>query len=446
MTPSRIAAFVAIVLGVLALAFVGLRGGESDRYTLIFEDAGGLIPGNLLKVNGLTMGTVTGIDITEDLKAKVDIEVNELGPLREGTQAQIRATSLGGVANKYIALTLGPNNAPKLRDGSVLGIASTRGITGQDELVNAFDEKTREGLQKIVKGSANSVAGRSEDIKKTLENAPGTLNELDRFAKSLNPDASSLRDVVTNLAAVDSALADRTTAISRLTANAGVASSAFNGSGTEISETLARGPAAIDEASAVLSDLPGTLDEVERLITELDQNRAGFPETLTKLSDTLDNGEATIASLARALNKKGDNNDVADLLETAPAVGKAATAASKSVPGGLAAATPLLGKARAYTPDVVAAISGLGLISANYDAAGHYARLSPVLNLFQAQAGGDGSQDLIPRSTFNDRLVGYGSAKNRCPGGASQPTSDGSAPFNDGGNIACSATDVLPAP
>ena len=445
MTPSRIAAIAAIILGVFALAFLGLRGSEGDRYTLIFEDAGGLIPGNLLKVNGITMGTVTDIGITKDLKAEVGIQVDELGPLREGTQAQIRATSLGGVANKYIAMTLGPNNAPKLAEGTVLGVASTRGITGQDELVNAFDEPTRKGLQKIVKGSADSVAGRAEDLQKTLENAPGTLSEANNFVKSLNPDSESLRDIVVNAAAINSALADRSEQISRLTRNVGIAEGAAAGNGTEIAETIAKAPATLDQATAVLTELPDTLDDVQGLIETLDKNKAGVPQTLRNLSDTLDSGEDTIAALARALNKPGANNDAADLLNASVDVGDAAGRAAKSVPAGLAAATPLISKTRSYTPDIVAAVNGLGLISANYDAAGHYARLAPVLNLFEL-AGAAGSEDLIPRSSFDNRLQGYTNTTNRCPGSAAQATSDGSAPFTDGGSISCNTSDVPPGP
>ncbi len=445
MTPSRIAAIAAIFLGVLALAFVGLRGGDSERYTLIFEDAGGLIPGNLIRVNGIQMGTVTGIGITKDLKAKVDIEVTELGPLRKGSQAQIRATSLGGVANKYIAFTLAPNNAPELEDGAVLDTDVTRGITGQDELVNAFDAKTREGLQKFVKGSAAAVKGRSEDLQKSLENGPGTLEEGKNFIADLNPDSTALRDIIVNAAAINNALKDRTTSLTHLSGAVATASEAAAGNGTEIAETLAGSPETLDQATAVLTELPETLEQVQRLITELDKNKAGLPQTLVKLSDTLDSGESTIAALARSLNKSGDNNDVADLLDSAPAVGKAAEAASKSVPGGLSAATPLIAKTRAYTPDVVAAVTGLGLISANYDAAGHYARLAPVFNLFQL-SGTSPNQDLIPRSSFDNRLQGFMTAKNRCPGSAAQATSDGSAPFTDGGTVSCSTSDVPPGP
>ncbi|MDQ8046148.1 MAG: MlaD family protein [Solirubrobacteraceae bacterium] len=446
MTPSRIAAIAAIILGVLALAFVTLRGGEADHYTLVFEDAGGLIKGNLVKVNGETMGTVSSIGVTKDLKAKVGIEVNELGPLRKGTLAQIRAASLGGVANHYVALSLAPNNAPALPEGSVIGTNQTTGLVSQDQLVNAFDPKTRAGIQALVKGQAQIVDGNSENLKKVLENAPGTLGAVDKFVKDLNPDDQSLRDIVVNAAQIDSALADRSAAIERLTRNAGIASEAIAGNGTEITQTLQRAPQTLDEATTVLNKLPNTLKDVQALLDKASANRAGVPETLNKLRSTLDSGSTTITSLANALNKPGKNNDAADLLDAAVGVGSAATKASKTVPAGLSAATPLLSKTRAYTPDILAAINNLGLASANYDAAGHYLRLSPVLNIFQLSgADGSGNQDLIPRSSFNNRLQGYTTAINRCPGSAAQATSDGSAPYTDNGAIACDTTAVPPS-
>ena len=446
MTPSRIAALAAIVLGVFALAFVALRGGEGEHYTLIFDDAGGLIPGNLLKVNGQQMGTVSAIGITKDLKAQVEIEVDELGPLRKGTTAQIRASSLGGIANKYIALQLAPNNSPDLPDNAVIGQAFTRGIVGQDEFINAFDEPTRKSLQQFIKGQSQVVRDNSEALRTAVMNAPGTLKEANNFAKDLNvEDDAALRDIIVNGAAISSALSERTTQITRLTNNAGIAAQAAAGNGTEIGETIARSPAVLTQATEVMNELPETLEAVQALIDKSYDVRGGVPQSLNQLTSTLNSGAPTIKDVANALNKPGPNNDAADLLNASVGVGKAATAASKTVPGALSDATPLIAKTRAYTPDVVAAITGLGQASANYDALGHYLRLSSVLNVF-GTSGGGASTDLIPRESFNNRLQGLQTTTNRCPGSAAQATSDGSAPFTDGGAIACSPSDVPPGP
>lgn len=447
MTPSRIGALAAIVLGVLALGVLVLRGGESHRYTLVFDDAGGLIVGNLLKVNGINMGTVKDIGVSEDQKkALIEVEVTELGPLREGTSAQIRATSLGGVVNKYIAFKLAPNNAKELADGTTLSGEEIRGNVGQDELVNAFDEKTREGLKQIVQGGSQAVEGRSDDLQTVLSNAPGALGETRRAFEGFNPSSETVRELVVNLAVFNGVVADRDEQLSRLTANSGKATAAIAGTnGTEFGDAIARLPSVSDEAIATLEQLPDTLDAVEELMVTADKNDAGMPAMLRQLTRTLNNGEPTIAALARSLNRKGENNDVADLLAASVALGEASERAGKSVPAGVKAATPLIAEDRAYTPDIVSAIQALGLVGANYDAAGHYLRLSPVFNVLEL-SGASGSEELISRSSFINRLQGVQTTTNRCPGGAAQATSDGSAPWTDGGKVNCNPGDVPPGP
>ena len=75
-------------------------------------------------------------------------------PLHEGTTALIRATSLSGIANRYIALTPGPNSNPKLSDGATLGTDKTTSIVDLDQLFNTLDPKTRTSLQQFIQGSA----------------------------------------------------------------------------------------------------------------------------------------------------------------------------------------------------------------------------------------------------------------------------------------------------
>ena len=69
-------------------------------------------------VAGQPIGKVDDIDLTDDAQADVTISVDE--PLHEGTTAIIRATSLSGVANRYVSITPGPDNGPELDDGATL--------------------------------------------------------------------------------------------------------------------------------------------------------------------------------------------------------------------------------------------------------------------------------------------------------------------------------------
>ena len=122
-TPGRIAAIAALAVVVIVLAVVFLSGGGGHKYTLVFQNAGQLVPDNQVLIGGSPVGSVESIDLTDDNLAAVHVEVEQ--ELHEGTTATIRATSLSGVANHYVSISPGPNSNPALKDGAELGLSST---------------------------------------------------------------------------------------------------------------------------------------------------------------------------------------------------------------------------------------------------------------------------------------------------------------------------------
>jgi phospholipid/cholesterol/gamma-HCH transport system substrate-binding protein len=93
---------------------------------------------------------------------------------------------------------------------------------------------------------------------------------------------------------------------------------------------------------------------------------------------------------------------------------------------------------REYTPDVVGALTNLGQTSAYFDANGHYARTQPVFDAF-AIDGFNQLQAKPPSDRYNGLQVVHG----RCPGGAVQPSPDGSAPWAVAG---CQPSTTPPGP
>ena len=145
MSLSRALATLALVLAVAILAWLlVLRGSPGHEYTFVFENAGQLVRDNDVQVGGRRVGSIKEIELTDDNQAAVTVEVEEpFAPLREGTEATIRLTSLSGIANRYIALAMGPGDAPELDDGAVLGTDSTTAVVDLDQLFNTLDERTR---------------------------------------------------------------------------------------------------------------------------------------------------------------------------------------------------------------------------------------------------------------------------------------------------------------
>ena len=92
------------------------------------------------------------------------MEINEeLAPLHTGTQATIRSTSLSAIANRYVSIQPGPNNAEEIDDGGRIEADDTTAPVDLDVLFNTLDADTREGLRNFVRGQADWYAGRSQE-------------------------------------------------------------------------------------------------------------------------------------------------------------------------------------------------------------------------------------------------------------------------------------------
>src|SRR4051812_3748456 len=125
MTLARGIALAALVLAIgLAGYLLLFRGGGGHEYTLVFQTAGQLVKDDDVQVGGRRIGSVRSIELTDHNLAAVRIKVEEpYAPLHAGTRAVIRLTSLSGIANRYVALTLGPDNGEQLSDGATLTTA-----------------------------------------------------------------------------------------------------------------------------------------------------------------------------------------------------------------------------------------------------------------------------------------------------------------------------------
>jgi phospholipid/cholesterol/gamma-HCH transport system substrate-binding protein len=73
-TIARAAAVLALALAILLAAWLLVfRGGGGTEYTLLFENAGQLVPDNDVQVGGLRVGSVKKIELTEDNQAAIKV-------------------------------------------------------------------------------------------------------------------------------------------------------------------------------------------------------------------------------------------------------------------------------------------------------------------------------------------------------------------------------------
>lgn len=98
------------LVGAAVLVALLMFGGDGGyRVTATFENGGQLVVGNQVRVGGRPVGTIRAIELDARAQARVELEVDDtVAPLHRGTRATIRATSLSGIANRYVSLDPGP--------------------------------------------------------------------------------------------------------------------------------------------------------------------------------------------------------------------------------------------------------------------------------------------------------------------------------------------------
>ena len=220
-TIARVLAVAALVVAVALVALAMFGQGETYRVKAVFENAGQLVPGNQVRVSGQPIGTVTEIELDESAQAVITMEIRaDLAPLHEGTKAAIRATSLSGIANRYVSLAPGPNNAKEMADGGLIGADDTSAAVDLDVLFNTLDGKhTRQGLRNLIRGSATQYDARGPEAAESVKYFAPFLSSTTRLTAELALDQGVLERFVKDGATTVSALAERRDDLAGLVTN-----------------------------------------------------------------------------------------------------------------------------------------------------------------------------------------------------------------------------------
>jgi phospholipid/cholesterol/gamma-HCH transport system substrate-binding protein len=442
---ARAAAGAALIAGFVLVLVVLLGNGNGRTYHLLFENGGQLVSGNEVLQAGQHIGSVKDVTLTDDSQAEVTISVDE--PLHEGTSATIRATSLSGIANRYVSITPGPDNAAELDDGATLSGEKTTSPVDLDQLFNTLRPRTREALRNVIQGSASLYASHTEGAQRTYKYfAPG-LSTARRLFTEVNFDSRALSQFLVQGSQALGAIAERRDDLSALTQNANEFLGAIARENTALDASLQAFPPALRQANTTFVNVRGFLDDLTPLVNEFKPATKDLAPFLRKLRPVAERSVPVFQDLRLALNRSGPTNDLTDSLRELPQIERKA---SESVPhtiAGLDASQPVIEFARPYMPDLMGFLSKFAEVTSFYDANGHYARVSTAqADLFHYCKPGDTNSHctggggpyttgqlapIPPSEQFND--LSFGNFI-RCPGGATQPI-PGSNPFTDDGNL-----------
>ena len=440
---ARLAGFAALILGVVLVGMVLFGGDSGTSYKMLFQTGGQLVPGNQVLVGGQPIGTVDSIKLTEDAQAEVEVTVDD--PLHEGTTATIRATSLSGIANRYISVSPGPNSEPELPADSTLPATATSAPVDIDQLFNTFDRRTRDGLAEFIQGQAAVYTGNEEEANEAYKYLAPGLQSTTRLLEELTRDEETFSEFLASGSTILGAIAERRDDLSALTQNANEALAAIAAENDAFDRSLVALPPALRQANTTFVNLRAATDDLDTLIEVTGESTQDLKPFLVDLGAVAEESVPVFRSLSKVLHLDGPANDLVDTLGALPG---AQRRASSSVPQTIRAidiGQPRIAQLRPYSPDLLAFLARFGQSSSNYDANGHYLRVQPTgINFFNWNEATSRLDPAPASQQFAEYDNGF---FNRCPGGSTQPIA-GSNPFLDDGNLDgfCDPNDVPEGP
>jgi phospholipid/cholesterol/gamma-HCH transport system substrate-binding protein len=436
---ARVAAVAALVGAVVLVVLILFGGGPSYTVTADFQDAGGLVPGNLVLIGPAHVGSVQSIGLGPNGQAVVKLSVDSsAAPLHEGTVARIYENSLSGIANRYIVLEPGANSAPEIHDGGVIDQTHTRSFVSLDQLFNALDPATRQGLRGFIRGEAASIDGRALQAHQTLEYFAPALLSTSNVTQELARNEPAFDGLLVQGAQAMRTLATRTAQLTQLVSNTNAATGAIASQSQNLEQALTQLAPALNHSTRTFAGVRSTLDALTPLVQKSIPASRRLPEFAAALGKLTRLSIPTVGGLSDLIRNPSGGGDLISLLQATPSLASLAEAAFPRMIKEFNDSQQQVNTFRQYTPDVVAALSDLGQIGGYYDANGHYARTQPFFGAF-----GLNSANQLTSRPASQRFDGLQVVRTRCPGSAVQPAPDGSTPWLVPG---CALSNVPPGP
>jgi phospholipid/cholesterol/gamma-HCH transport system substrate-binding protein len=278
--PVPIGAAGLVVLGLLILLAFNVAAipflGGGPVYSAAFSEAGGIAEGDDVRVAGVKVGQVAGVDLDGD-HVRVDFRITEDAAFGTESGASIRLKTLLG--EKYLSLE--PAGEGQLEAGSEIPIERTVSVY---DVVTAFSDLTEvnEGIDTDLLAQQLDVM--ATEFRDTPEEVQASLDGLSRLSRTIASRDAELRQLLESSREVTEVLAGRDAELELL----------------------------VDDANLLLIELDRRRDDIARLfdatarlsvqITELvRENREQLRPTLEQLQQVLAVLQENKADLERGI-------------------------------------------------------------------------------------------------------------------------------------------------
>jgi phospholipid/cholesterol/gamma-HCH transport system substrate-binding protein len=253
-----------VLASVLALVFaVGSLGLLKHTYQMsgVFADSGGMKKGDLVRMAGVDVGTVTGIH-PDFQRGQIIItwKVNSGVKLGPQTNAEVvLATLLGG---HYLRLS-GPVERPYVSSLPGLQRRIPLERTRLPASVNEVLNNATRAIQQLDTTSVNQLLAQLSQVTADNQaNLGGLLSNLATVSAAIHQRDQQLRQLVTNTQQITGTLAAKDQALTQLVDNANVLLDTITSRRDQLATLLGSGSQAVTLLSNVVADHRAQLDTI----------------------------------------------------------------------------------------------------------------------------------------------------------------------------------------
>ena len=128
-----------VMIGLLATLIGNVSFAPKRTYSALFTDATGVFVGDRVRLSGVQVGRVEGLEIVDqgDKKlAKLEFTVEEDVPVYRDAELQLRYENI--VGQRYLAIIEKPGKRPEMREGETFPVRQTTPALNLTQLFNGF--------------------------------------------------------------------------------------------------------------------------------------------------------------------------------------------------------------------------------------------------------------------------------------------------------------------
>jgi phospholipid/cholesterol/gamma-HCH transport system substrate-binding protein len=282
-------AIVALVFGASYMQGKRIFGSSLTLYAK-YENVGGLIKGNAVLINGVTVGQVMETQY-QDSVVLVEIKLDEDWFIPADSYAEIFAKDLIGVGGKAMQIIKGSSSDRIKNEGFIEG----RMEKGMFDELGENAEETFGDLPedlKVLFAKLSSVVSKLDStmtIVMEQDETQSILRNVDQSLANLNKVTAELAETMPKVKEISSNLADNGEKINETMANVTTLTDSLAASSADLRAAAASAKTALEGVDEIVTELKGTEGSIGKLINQDDlyQDLNGTVQSVKALVDSV---------------------------------------------------------------------------------------------------------------------------------------------------------------